>query len=168
MNLDNIPEKGWPTIPVVKPSKIDPKFKGELVDTTDEAAIDEVLDFYRAVLVPQLACGPENADPWPHKSWLMSQDPPKTVVVVRVDGEMYGVWCVKEGAIYMPCVNREYIAGAFRALWDETTKHVDYLYGTSDNVLIMRFAQAAMRSNPLKTSPKLSEDGLRVEWRRDG
>lgn len=165
--MTTIPEDGWPTIPIVRPRRTDPTFTGGVIDREDEASVDAVLDFYRSVLVPQLACGPDGADPWPHKSWLMNPDKELTIVAVYVDGVMSGVWVIKEGAIFMPCVDPDHIAAAFRALWDESTKHVDYIYGTSDNVLIMKFAEAAMRRAPLPTSPRLSEDGLRVEWRRD-
>ena len=162
-----IPEGGYPEIPVVAPYEYDalPTFETGLVDMSDESAIEEVIQFYVATLIPQLACAPDGAlSPHPQPGWLTSQNPPRQVVECRVDGVLRGTWVVKDSGIYYPCATIDFIAPIFRALWDESIKHWDYLWGDTRNPVIMAFAQKAVRVPRSPNSPEVNDQ--RLEWRR--
>lgn len=162
-----IPEGGYPEIPVVAPYEYDalPTFETGLVDMSDESAIEEVIQFYVATLIPQLACAPDGAlSPHPQPGWLTSQSPPRQVVECRVDGVLRGTWVIKASGIYYPCATIDFIAPIFRALWDESIKHWDYLWGDTRNPVIMAFAQKAVRVPRSPNSPEVNDQ--RLEWRR--
>lgn len=164
-----IPEGGYPEIPVVAPYEYDalPTFETGLVDMSSESAIEEVIQFYVATLIPQLACAPDGAlSPHPQVGWLTSSQQTKTIVTVRVDGELRGAWIIKDdtGQIFFPCATIDYIAPIFRALWDETIKHFDYIWGDTANPVIMAFAQKAVRVPRSPNSPEVNDH--RLEWRR--
>jgi hypothetical protein len=168
MSIENVPEGGWPTVPVLAPYETPdvPEFETGVVDPTDEEAVDEVLQFYIDSLIPQLACSPDGTlSPHPQKGWVMSTQQPKTIVVCRVDGQLQGAWIMKEnGQIFYPCATVEFIAAIFRALWDETIKHFDYVWGDTRNPVIMAFAQKAVRIPRSPNSPTVNDE--RLEWRR--
>lgn len=168
MSIENVPEGGWPTVPVLAPYETPdaPEFETGVVDPTDEEAVDEVLQFYVDALIPQLACAPDGSlSPHPQKGWVMSVQQPKTIVVCRDKGELQGAWIMKEdGQIFYPCATVEFIAAIFRALWDETIKHFDYVWGDTRNPVIMAFAQKAVRIPRSPNSPTVNDE--RLEWRR--
>lgn len=162
-----IPEGGWPSIPVLAPYEIPdiPRFDTSPVDAQDEEAIDELLEFYHATLIPQLACAPDgSASPHPQKGWLMSGESSRTPIVSRVDGELVGAWIIRNNGIYYPCSQIDFIAPIFRSLWDETIKHFDYVWGDTSNPVIMAFAQKAVRIPRSPNSPTVTDDKL--EWRK--
>lgn len=164
---EQIPEGGWPSIPVVAPYDYEvlPEFTSGLVDMSDEAAIDEVLQFYKDQLVPQLACDPTGTfTPHPQEGWVKSKDPQRVIVEVRADGVLCGAWILRDGQIYFPCADPAYVAPIFRALWDETIKHFDYVWTTIKNPLVLAFANKAVRVPRSANSPYINGD--RLEWRR--
>lgn len=164
---ESIPEGGYPEIPIVAPDEYSelPVFETGLVDMSDESAIEEVIQFYVATLIPQLACSPDGSlSPHPQSGWLKSGEPPRTIVTCRVDGELRGAWIVKESGIYYPCATIDFIAPIFRALWDESIKHFDYLWGDTRNPVIMAFAKKAVRVPRSPNSPEVNDQ--RLEWRR--
>jgi len=163
----NIPEGGWPTIPVLAPYETPgvPQFEMGLLDPTDEAAVDELLAFYDEALIPQLACVQDGStDPHPQKGWVMSPGSPRTVVTCRVDGELRGAWIVKEEQIFYPCATIEFIAAIFRALWVETIQHFDYVWGSTKNPIILEFAKKAEHVPRNWMDATVKHD--RLEWRR--
>lgn len=163
----DIPEGGYPEIPVIAPYEYATllTFETGLVDMSDESAIEEVIQFYVATLIPQLACAPDGSlSPHPQPGWVRSQEPPRTIVTVRVDGEMRGAWIIKKNQIFYPCATIDFIAPIFRALWDETIKHFDYVWGDTQNPVIMAFAQKAVRIPRSPNSPEVNDQ--RLEWRR--
>lgn len=168
---DALPADGWPTIPVVGVSAGAPQLVGELVDPADDDLLDEVLAFYRDALVPQLACSPDGTlEPWPQRSWVQSPEPPRVIVAVRDEtGVLRGCWILKDlgsdgACIYYPVATIDAIAAVFRALWDETIRHFDYVWGDTSNPVIMAFAQKAVRVPPTPGSPTVTDS--RLEWRR--
>lgn len=161
------PEGDWPELTVVAPYEYEelPVFETGLVDMSNESEIEEVIQFYVETLIPQLACAPNGeVSPHPQKGWVMSETPPRTIVTVRVDGELRGAWIVKANQIYYPCATIDFIAPIFRALWDETIKHYDYVWGDTRNPVIMAFAQKAVRIPRSPNSPEVNDQ--RLEWRR--
>lgn len=162
-----IPEGGWPAPPVVAPYEYEslPTFETGLFDQHEPGAIEEILKFYHDTLIPQLACAQDGSStPWPQEGWLLSDGAERTVVVCRIDGELRGAWIIKRDQIYYPCATVEYIAPIFRALWDETIKHFDYVWGDTKNPVIMAFAQKAVRIPRSPNSPEVNDQ--RLEWRR--
>jgi hypothetical protein len=165
MTLENVPADGWPAIPVLAPYETEqPTLETSLVDMSDEGAVDDFLQFHRDTLVPQLVCGPEDQSPWPQKGWVLSQDPPRSIVICLANGVMDGGWIIKDGGIYYPVANHQYIAATLRALWDETIKHFDYVWANSESPMVMAFAAKAIRVPATYSSPKINGD--RLEWRR--
>jgi hypothetical protein len=167
MTEASIPEGGYPEIPIVAPYEYDavPTFDTGLVDMQSESAIEEVIQFYVATLIPQLACAPDGAlSPHPQEGWIKSESSPRTIVTCRVDGELRGAWIIKDNGIYYPCATIDFIAPIFRALWDETIKHFDYVWGDTSNPVIMAFAQKAVRTPRSPNSPEVND--RRLEWRR--
>jgi hypothetical protein len=155
----------WPKIKVQGISDKSPPLTSGLLDLTDADARQELLTFYREMLVPQLACTPDGSHPpYPMDAWLVSE-PERTAVIVRgPELEMRGAWVIKENGIYYPCATIDHIALIYRALWDETIKHFDYVYGSTTNPTIMAFAQKAVRNPPSENSPVVTDE--RLEWRR--
>lgn len=167
MSIDQIPEGGWPEVPVIAPYEYSslPDFEPGLMDSSDEAAVDELLAFYKTTLIPQLACAPDgSASPHPQKGWLMSGESIRTPVTIRVNDELVGAWILRNNGIYYPCAQLEFIAPIFRALWDETIKHFDYVWGDTRNPVIMAFAKKAVRIPRSPNSPVVNDEKL--EWRR--
>lgn len=166
MTID-IPEGGWPAVPVLAPYEIPnvPTFETAVVDSQDEELVDEILDFYQATLIPQLACSPDGSmSPHPQKGWLMSDGAPRVPVTCRVDSELVGAWIIRNNGIYYPCATVDFIAPIFRALWDETINHFDYVWGDTRNPVIMAFAKKAVRIPRSPNSPTVTDEKL--EWRR--
>lgn len=163
-----IPEGGWPSIPVLAPYETPgvPNFETSLVTDLDEAFVEELLAFYEATLIPQLACVPDgHLSPYPQKGWLISSQQKKSIVVCKVDGELRGVWVVKEdGQIFYPCATIDYIAAIFRALWVETIQHFDYVWGSTENPIILEFAKKA--EHVPRNSMDATVSNGRLEWRR--
>lgn len=167
MTLDQVPEDGWPEVPVVAPYEYEqlPVFETELLDLGVEGLAEEVIQFYEDTLIPQLACAPDgSSSPHPQLGWLMSLSEPRHVVVCKIDGTLRGAWIIKRNQIYYPCATVEYIAPIFRALWDETIKHFDYVWGDTQNPVIMAFAQKAVRIPKSPNSPEVNDQ--RLEWRK--
>lgn len=165
----DIPEGGWPEVPVVAPYEYEtlPEFETGLFDLSTEEAVCDLIKFYEDTLIPQLACSPDGTlSPHPQHSWLMSSDTnsPRTAVVCRIDGELRGAWIIKRDQIFYPCATVEFIAPIFRALWDESIKHFDYIWGDTQNPVIMAFAQKAVRIPRSPNSPTVNDQ--RLEWRR--
>lgn len=160
-----IPEGGWPEVPVLAPYETPeaPELVTGLVDMTDEAAVEEFLQFHKDRLIPQMVCNP-TAEPWPTLAWTLSQDPPRQIVVCHADGQLEGGWIIKGGGIYYPVANHEFIAATLRALWDETIKHFDYVWASSESPMIMAFAAKAVRIPARYSTPTINGD--RLEWRR--
>lgn len=162
-----IPEGGWPEVPVVAPYEFPtlPDFETGLMDSTDGEAVDELLEFYKTTLIPQLACAPDgSSSPHPQKGWVMSEGATRTPVTCRVNGELVGAWIIRNSGIYYPCSTVDYIAPIFRSLWDETIKHFDYVWGDTRNPVIMAFAKKAVRIPRSPDSPTVTDEKL--EWRR--
>lgn len=163
----SIPEGGWPEIPVLAPYELPdiPEFQTGVADLTIISLQEEVMSFYQT-LVPQLVCVPDGSmDGYPKLSWILSKDgPPKTVVICRAGSTLSGVWIISKNGIHYPCVDTRYVAPIFRALWDESIKHFDYIWASTKNPAIMAFAQKAVRIPRKPSSPTLNGDKL--EWRR--
>lgn len=163
-----IPEGGWPSIPVLAPYETPgvPDFETSLVPLLDEERVDEILTFYEATLIPQLACVPDGSlTPYPQRGWLLSPQQKKSVVVCKVGDELRGAWIVKDdGQIFYPCSTIDYIAAIFRALWVETIQHFDYVWGSTANPIIMEFAKKA--EHVPRNSMDATVKGDRLEWRR--
>lgn len=157
-------EQEWPKIPVVAPGDKPEEFTGEVLDLTDEKNVDALLDFYKIILVPQLACATDGSHPAiPQKPWVTAEG--RTAIVVRdINGVMRGSWIIKNNGIYYPCATIDNVALIFRELWDETIQHFDYLWGTTTNPVIMEFAAKAVRKTKTPGRPTLNGDKL--EWRR--
>ena len=167
MTVD-IPEEGWPEVPVVAPYEYEelPEFETKLLDPTNPEEVDAVVQFYKDTLIPQLACSPDGLlDPHPSSGWISSTGSPRTIVVSMVDDQLRGAWIIKDNGIYYPCATVEHIAPIFRSLWDETIKHFDYVWGSTANPVIMAFAQKAVRIPRSPNSPTVTDEKL--EWRRN-
>lgn len=167
MTLDQVPKGGWPEVPVVAPHEYDqlPAFETGLIVMSDQEALREVETFYLNTLIPQLACAPDGSpSPHPQLGWLSSNNPPRSIVSCRVESVLVGAWVIKEGQIFYPCATIDFIAPIFRALWDETIKHFDYVWGDTRNPVIMAFAKKAVRVPRSLNSPEVTEQ--RLEWRR--
>lgn len=154
----------WPTIPVTAPKGGGPPLKGEVLDVVDEATAAELEAWYRATLVPQLACVTTGLFPaLPTANFITQQ----SAVVVRRDGELVGAWILKDGdEILYPCAVLDDVAGIFRALWRATVEARDYVWGSTTNPVIMAFAQAALQKVRWWGSPDVNDK--RIEWRRPG
>ena len=162
MTEDNL---DWPKIEVKGISETSPTLESSLLDLTVAENRAELLEFYQQMLVPQLACTPDGSHPpYPMESWLQIE-PERTAVIVRgPELEFRGAWIIKENQIFYPCATIDHIAAIYRALWDETIKHFDYVFGSTNNPTIMAFAQKAVRNPPSGNSPTVTDD--RLEWRR--
>lgn len=163
----DIPEGGWPALQVIAPYEYDevPTFETGLLDASDEEAVDELLSFYQATLIPQLACAPDGSvSPHPQKGWLMSGQAERVPVTSRLNGELVGAWIIRNNGIYYPCSQIDFIAPIFRSLWDETILHFDYVWGDTRNPVIMAFAKKAVRIPRSPNSPTVTDDKL--EWRK--
>jgi hypothetical protein len=165
---NEIPEGGWPSIPILAPYETPavPTFETSLITDLDESIVDEILAFYKTTLIPQLACAPDGMNsPYPGKGWLMSSQQKKWFVICRADDVLRGVWVVKQdGQIFYPCATIDYIAAIFRALWVETIQHFDYVWGSTENPIILEFAKKAEHV-PRNSMDATVSDG-RLEWRR--
>lgn len=158
----------YPTVPIlgINQTPDAPEFTTDFVDTTDDN-VDEALDFYNRVLIPQLACAVDGSHPAiPSKSWLQRTDPARQIVTVRSDGVLHGVWIVRDGQIMYPVANNDYIALIYRTLWDETIKHFDYVWAFTNNPVIQGFIKKAVRYPPLPSTPTLNANADKLEWHR--
>ncbi len=164
-NEFNIP-KEWPKVEVTGIGDKVPEFTSSLADPQDEQVLEELLEFYQTFLVPQLACTPDgSAPPIPGKVWLQNENPVRTAVIVRgPELELRGAWIIKDNGIYYPCATMDHVAAIYRALWDETIQHFDYVWGSTMNPTIMAFAKKAVRNPPSANSPTVTDSKL--EWRR--
>jgi hypothetical protein len=143
-----------------------PLLISEILDCTDPDVQQEVVDFYQRELDPLMICLNEaQSDPptetrIPQGPWLAA--PGRTVVGARLEsGELVGCWVVKDNGLWYPCIRLSLVVAGIRALWDETTQHFDYLWGSTDNPLIMAWAQQAKAPD----SPTVIEEH-RMVWRR--
>ena len=135
----------------------------------------EVLAFYDANLVPELACSDAGPDR-PSEGWI--RQPGRKLVTARTeDGNMVGAWILKDSGIYYPVINvTKGVPGAvpiLRALaYKSWESEGDNLYADTSNGLIQRWVNLAT-STPEVGRPegmplvRFSGDGSRVEWKHD-
>lgn len=167
MTIDNVPEGGWPSIEILAPYETPdaPEVEVSVLDLTDDEAVEELLQFYKDSLVPQMACAPDGStSPYPQKGWLLSVQQPKLVVVARCDGALCGVCIYKAGQIFYPFADPRYVASIFRAMWAEGIKHFDYVWGKTENPVLLECIEKAQRIPRTPDCPVVNGD--RVEWRR--
>lgn len=155
----------WPRIPVTSPKAPESVWVSGVMEKTPEN-LDELMSFYETSMLPQLVCRPDGGYlPFPTRKWVEAEG--REVVVVRdTTGALRGCWIIRDNGIFFPCATVEDISGIFRALWDETIKHYDYLWGSTQNELILKFAQAAVRKEKTPGRPTITLTEGRIEWRR--
>ena len=156
----------YPKVKIVgiRKTKNAPDFETSVLDVSDEVALAEVMDFYET-LIPQLACAIDGShNPTPSSSWILATDRERKVILVKADGQLHGVWVVREGQILYPCANNKFLALIYSLLWTETIKHYDHVYAHSENPYILQLIVEATKPLSEADAPVLT--GKDLEWNR--